>query len=201
MPKTFKKDLRLASDHRIGNIFCNFCNVFVWALSDLLVMLTFLLFWPIVYKPLWNILYLDLSFMKQWVFSQVSRFSFEPPILIFEFPIQSGESSSLILEPPSSGVISSRSAKPSIDVLHFFPFRLGFIPIFVQDEIQPQIRDDHSSSYDLLLESSSSVVVPMEHTLCSWTVGYHPCPYVILPFVGAQPPDYLLQVLILNLFH
>jgi len=60
----------------------------------------FLVFWPIVYKPLWNTLYLDLSYMKIWF----------PPVL----------------EAPKS--TSS----------NFSPFILGFIPIVVQDEIQPK---------------------------------------------------------------
>jgi len=42
-----QRDLGLASDHRIGNLFVIFCSVYVWAISDL-----FLVFWPIVYKPL-----------------------------------------------------------------------------------------------------------------------------------------------------
>jgi len=83
--------------------------------------------------------------MKQWVFSQVSRFSSEPPILSFESLIQSGGSSSLILESPPSGMNSSRSENPQIDVLHFPPFVLGFIPIFVLDESHRQIWDNPSS--------------------------------------------------------
>jgi len=63
----------------------------------------------------------------------------EPPILIFESLIQNGRSSSLILEPPPSGVNSSRSKNPQIDVLHFPSFVLGFIPIFVLDEFHPKI--------------------------------------------------------------
>jgi len=87
----------------------------------LLVVLGFLLFWPIIYKPLWNTLYLDLSFMKQWVFSQVLRFSSEPPVPIFESLIQGGGSSSLILEPLLSGWFPPILQTPKIDVLQFFP--------------------------------------------------------------------------------
>ena len=76
--------------------------------------------------------------MKICVFSQVSRFSLEPPILIFESLIQSGGSSSLILEPPPSGMNFSRSENPQIDILHFPPFVLGFITIFVLDEFHPK---------------------------------------------------------------
>jgi len=76
--------------------------------------------------------------MKIWVFSQVSRFSSEPPILIFKSPIQSGGSSSLILEPPPSGVISSRSENPQIDVFHFPLFVLGFIPFLSKTKFIPK---------------------------------------------------------------
>ena len=62
--------------------------------------------------------------MKIWVCSQVSRFSSEPPILIFESPMQSGGSSSLILEPPPSGVISSHFAKIPNRRPPFSPFSL-----------------------------------------------------------------------------
>jgi len=101
-------------------------------------MLGLFVFRPIVYKPLWETYEADLNDMKIWVFSQVSRFSPDPPILIFESLIQSGGSSSLILEPPPSGVNSSRSKNPQIDILHFPPFVLGFIPIFVLDEFHPK---------------------------------------------------------------
>ena len=76
------------------------------------VMLGFLVFYPIVYRILWNTLYSNLSYKKNWVFSQVSRFSLEPLVLIFESLIQSGRSSSLILEPPPSGVASFCSENP-----------------------------------------------------------------------------------------
>jgi len=97
--------------------------------------------------------------MKIWVFSQVSRFSSEPPILIFESPIQSGGSSSLILEPPPSGVNSSRSENPQIDVFIFPLFILGFIPIPVQDEIHLQIWDGPSSGIG---------VHPLDVTFCTF---------------------------------
>jgi len=83
--------------------------------------------------------------MKQWVFSQVSSFSSEPPILIFESLIQSGGSSSLILESPPSGVISFRSVKTPIDVLHFPPFHFRVHTHFRSRWISPQIRDGPSS--------------------------------------------------------
>jgi len=76
--------------------------------------------------------------MTIWVFSQVSRFSSEPPTLIFESPIQSSGSSSLILEPPQSGVISSRSENPQIDVFQFSLFVLGFIPFLSKTKFIPK---------------------------------------------------------------
>jgi len=83
--------------------------------------------------------------MKQRVFSQVLRFSSEPPILIFESPIQSGESSSLFLESPPSGVNSSRFENPQIDVLHFFPIHSRVHIHFRSRRISPQIRGNPSS--------------------------------------------------------
>jgi len=66
-------------------------------------------------------------------------FSSEQPILIFESLIQSGGSSSLILEPPPSGVISSHSEKNPQSTSSIFPhFVLGFVPIFVIDKFHPK---------------------------------------------------------------
>jgi len=115
-----------------------------------------------------------LNYLKIWVFSQVSRFSSESPILIFESPIQSGGSSSLILEPSPSGVISSRSENPQIDVFPFFTFFvLRFIPIFVPDEFSPQIQDDPSSygnqssvGFSLSMFVSDFGVFPSKVRLC-----------------------------------
>jgi len=62
----------------------------------------------------------EFELYEKWVFSQVLRFSLELAILIFESPIQSGRSSSHILEPPLSGVLSSYSTIPPNEILQFF---------------------------------------------------------------------------------
>ena len=83
--------------------------------------------------------------MKIWVFSQVSRFSSDPLILIFESSIQSGGSSLLILEHHPSGVISSRSEKIPDRRPPFSPFRSRVRTHFCSRRISPQIWDDPTS--------------------------------------------------------
>jgi len=75
--------------------------------------------------------------MKIWVFSQVSRFSLEPPILIFESPIQSGGSFSLILESSPSGVISPVPQNPQSTSSIFSYFRSRVYTYFHSRRISP----------------------------------------------------------------
>jgi len=83
--------------------------------------------------------------MKQWVFSQVSRFSSEPPILIFESLIQSADLPHLSWNLLQVAWFSSIRQKPPIDVHHFPPFRFRVHTHFRSRWISPQIRDGPSS--------------------------------------------------------
>jgi len=123
--------------------FGNFCNVFVWALSNLLVVLGFLVFWPIIYKPLWNILYWDLSIMKQWVFIsslEVLLRTTGPYLWIFDskwqiFLTYLGTSSKWRDFNPFRKTPNWRPPFSPI-------FVLGFILIFIRGKFHLQIRDD-----------------------------------------------------------
>ena len=137
-----------------------------------LIVLGLLVFWPIVYKPLWDIIVFRFELYEKLSFLPSLEVLLRKLILIFESPIQSGRSSSLILEPPPSDVRSSSFAKPPNRHPSFSP--ISFIHFSFEIQIHPKSETilHHCSNIFGKVYSNYLFKIAVESMLCLYMFFY-----------------------------